>query len=201
MATSTATVSGSEGRAALALRMRLARSWAGGALSRRTSRVTTPTADGHVTPGKYIVSDGPLGAPAAEPSNSFSRLAEVCAVRSPTAPKGVPSSANLERGGCDLAEHVGVPAGVSLEESLSGRSSSVEGNEAGPQRVAGLPDVRVLALLVRRAPDGLGRVVEVPAEDKPKLAGTEHELEGEVASGGEVVVHRVQDGEVEGVEP
>ena len=65
----------------------------------------------------------------------------------------------------------------------------------------GLAEVGKLILLVGRTPDGLGGDVEVAAEKKVELPRPEHEVEGKVGCGGEVVIDGGERGKVRGVVP
>ena len=100
--------------------MRLLRVLTGGACNSLVRLVSAVTADWHVTPGKDVVSDGLLGAPAAEPPDGLSGFSSLCSSGSATPAEGVPSKAHPE--GClsDLPKQVRILAGCSLEQLLTG---------------------------------------------------------------------------------
>ena len=70
-----------------------------------------------------------------------------------------------------------------------------------PHFCCGLAEVGELIVLVGRAPYGLGGDVEVAAEQEVQLPSPEHEVEGKVGCGGEVVIDGGEKGKVRGVIP
>ena len=76
--------------------MRLCRRATGGGCRSRSSRSSTPAAQGDVTPRENIVGDGLLGSPAPEAADGVGGLPCMGPGGGPAAPKGMPSDASLE---------------------------------------------------------------------------------------------------------
>ena len=89
-------MSGSAGRLAAALRMRLCRRATGGGCRRRRSRPSTPAAQGDVTTLENVVRDGLLGGPAPDAADGVGGLPCMGPGGGLAAPKGMPSEASLE---------------------------------------------------------------------------------------------------------
>ena len=148
-----------------------------------------PMAEWKFAPRKDVVGECLLGVPASKAPDGVRGFAAIATRRSSTSPKGVPSEAHPNGLGGEVAEHCRVLAGGALKEAGRGSTVGVDGDELGPCRMGRFAKVWKSHSFVGRTPDWLRVVVEVGAEHPVKLAGSEHEVEGNVGGYVEVSVH------------